>query len=303
MSGTVRQRGPNSWELRVYGGTDPLTGRRRWVSKTVRGSRTQAQAELRTLAQTANVAAIVGATTTMAELLERSFGVASVRWAPTTARNVRSIIDRQLAPNIGAVFVRELTTVTIDELHARLRRHGRLDGAPRSVGAVRRVHAVLQSALAQAMRWEWIWSNPASSACPPPSEPVEVRPPAPAEVAALLAFVHDRDHAFHLFLILAATTGARRGQLLGLRWSDVDLATGSLLFPTGARRWNQRAGPGPVEEPPLPSTVPRRHDGSDPACILPRFAGEAAGTGPVRFQHRPNQCATVDAELGDEALQ
>ena len=122
VSGTVRQRGVNSWELRVYAGTDPLTGRRRWVSKTVRGSGTYAQRELRALAQIANVAPIVGARTTMAELFERWFGVASVRWATTTARNVRSIIDRQLTPNIGDVLVRELTVVTIDEFYAQLRR-------------------------------------------------------------------------------------------------------------------------------------------------------------------------------------
>ncbi len=61
----------------------------------------------------------------MAELFERWFGVASVRWATATARNVRSIIDRQLTPNIGDVLVRELTVVTIDEFYAQLRRRGR----------------------------------------------------------------------------------------------------------------------------------------------------------------------------------
>ena len=214
----------------MYAGTDPLTGRRRWVPKTVRGSCTYTQRELRAFAQVANVAPIVGARTTMAELFERWFSVASVRSATTTARNVRSIIDRQLKPNIGEVLVRELTVVTIDEFYAQLRRRGRSDGSPLSVGTVRRVHTVLHSALAQAMRWEWIWSNPASSACPPRSQPVEVRPPSPAEVVALLTFVQSRDLAFHLFLVLAATTGARRGQLLGLRWSDIDQASGSLLF-------------------------------------------------------------------------
>ena len=68
----------------------PVVG---WVSKTVRGSRTYAQRDLRALAQVANVAPIFGARTTMAESFERWFGVASVRWATTTARNVRSLTD------------------------------------------------------------------------------------------------------------------------------------------------------------------------------------------------------------------
>jgi integrase len=54
-----------------------------------------------------------------------------------------------------------------------------------------------------------------------------MRPPTPGQVAQLLEFVA-RDPALHLYLTLAATTGARRGQLLGLRWVDVDLVGGSL---------------------------------------------------------------------------
>lgn len=64
MTGTIRQRGKTSWELRVYGGTDPTTGRRRWHTRTVRGGRTEAQRELVKLAAVANVAPVVGARTT-----------------------------------------------------------------------------------------------------------------------------------------------------------------------------------------------------------------------------------------------
>jgi hypothetical protein len=179
VTGSIRQRGANSWELRVYRGTDPTTGRRRWATRTVRGSRTEAQRELADLARVANVAPVVGARTTMAELLDRWYGVSYVNWAPTTARSVRSIIDQQLVPGFGEVLVRELTAVTIDELYARLRVSGRTDGKALSVGSVRRAHAVLHRALAQAMRWEWIWVNPAALASPPRSEPVEMRPPRP----------------------------------------------------------------------------------------------------------------------------
>ncbi|MDP9233038.1 MAG: hypothetical protein M3P01_00605 [Actinomycetota bacterium] len=69
MSGSIRPRGRNSWELRVYAGTDPQTGQRRQVTRTVQGSRTQAQRELRSLVALANVAPTVGARTTLAEPL------------------------------------------------------------------------------------------------------------------------------------------------------------------------------------------------------------------------------------------
>ena len=85
---------------------------------------------------------------------------------------------------------------------------------------------------------------------------MEVRPPSPAEVAALLEFVEARDPMFHLFLVLAATTGARRGQLLGLRWSDIDLVTGSLLFQRALVDGIDGSGAGAVEESSLSPRVP-----------------------------------------------
>jgi hypothetical protein len=160
MTGSLRQRGANSWELRVYQGADPATGRRRYATRTVRGSRTRAQRELADLAALANVAPAVGARTTVAELLERWFATSAPNWAPTTVRNTRSIIDRYLAPGLGPTRVRDLTTVAIDEFYVRQRTDGRLDGQSLSVGTVRRVHAVLHRALAQAMRWDWIWTTP-----------------------------------------------------------------------------------------------------------------------------------------------
>lgn len=72
--------------------------------------------------------------------------------------------------------------------------------------------------------------NPASNAKPPRYRPADIRPPSPEQVAGLLAVVQRDDPAFATFLRLAATTGARRSQLLALRWSDVDLDRGALSF-------------------------------------------------------------------------
>jgi hypothetical protein len=69
---------------------------------------------------------------------------------------------------------------------------------------------VLHRALAQAVRWEWIWLNPASSASPPRLEPAEVRPPTPQHVAALLESVRSSAPDLYVDLRLAVCTGARR---------------------------------------------------------------------------------------------
>lgn len=137
----------------MYGGTDPSTGQRRWHTRTVRGSRTEAQRQLVNLAAVANVAPSVGARATLAELLERWIGVSAASWAPTTVRNTRSIVDRHLVPGLGDVLVRDLTTVVIDEFYADRRVRGGGDGQSLSVGTVRRIHGVLRRAPAQVLRW------------------------------------------------------------------------------------------------------------------------------------------------------
>jgi integrase len=95
---------------------------------------------------------------------------------------------------------------------------------------VARVHAVLHRALAQALRWEWIWLNPASNATPPRVAPAEVRPPSPGQVVILLEWAKREDPPLHCYLRLAASTGARRSQLLALRWGDVDEKRAAIAF-------------------------------------------------------------------------
>jgi integrase len=99
-----------------------------------------------------------------------------------------------------------------------------------SSGTVRRIHGVLHAALAQAQRWQWIANNPAAYASPPRNEPNEIRPPTPADVMLLIEKAQASDPAFGTYLRLAACTGARRSQLLALRWKDIDLARRRISF-------------------------------------------------------------------------
>jgi hypothetical protein len=93
----------------------PETGQRRQLSRTVRGSRTLAQRELRTLAAFANVGPAVGARTTLGDLFDRWFAANEPYWAATTVRSTRSIIDCQLKPKLGHLLLRELQTAMIDD--------------------------------------------------------------------------------------------------------------------------------------------------------------------------------------------
>ena len=107
-------------------------------------------------------------------------------WSPTTIRQTRSVLNRQspnpgrFKPLLGDIRVNKLTTIDIDDMYRLLSRCGGHDGRPLTSGTVHRVHVVLHRALTQAVRWEWIWFNPAANSSPPRVTPAEIRPPTPA---------------------------------------------------------------------------------------------------------------------------
>jgi integrase len=126
--------------------------------------------------------------------------------------------------------VSKLTTADVDDLYGYLVNGGGRDGAPLAPGRVTRIHGVLHWAFAQAVRWEWVWFNPVSNASPPRVPPPEVCPPTVDIVVALLHSVRGKDPCLFAYLQLAASTGARRSQLLGLRWGEIGFAQRSIGF-------------------------------------------------------------------------
>ena len=211
---------------------------------------------------------------TVGELLERWMTAASPAWSASTVRETRSLMRCHLLPHLGHIPVTKLTAADIDDVYSHLLRRGGRDDRPLSPGTVHRVHVVLHRALTQAVRWEWIWLNPAAQASPPRVEPADIRPPSVEQVRRLLDVVRVEDIDFFTYLHLAVMTGARRSQLLAMRWSDVDFdhaavgfsralvegPTGPVLRPTKNRR-TYRVALDPVERraarrPPRPSAHP-----------------------------------------------
>jgi integrase len=197
------------------------------------GNRAEAERELALLVEIVGRGPSVASQTTVSDLLEQWFTVASANWSPTTIRQTRSVLNRQLHPHLDTVVVSDLTTATIDGLYSHLLGKGGANGQPLTPGTVKRVHVVLSSALAQAMRWRWIWDNPAEHAHRITVVSREPEPPSPDELISLLDHLRAREPEFHVFVMLAAMTGARRAQLLGLRWRNIDLRIGQIAFSNG----------------------------------------------------------------------
>lgn len=232
MAGHLRKRG-QSWELVAFSGRDGLTGKKRYVSRSVKGTKREAEAALARLVTEVEDGHHNAASGTVGELLEQWYDVARSGWSPVTVRQHRSVLDRHLLPRFGDTPLRRLKTADIDKYYAQLRRRGRAGGRPLSAGTVLRIHAVLRSALGQARKWGWITVNPAELASPPRDRGAEISPPSLTDLARLLSVVDDDEPELGCFVRMAASTGARRSQLCGLRWSDVDLDTGSVTFARG----------------------------------------------------------------------
>ncbi len=116
----------------------------------------------------------------------------------------------------------------IKRWHGELLDHGRRDGTPLAVNSVKLAHRVLHRALADGVRWNVLPTNPASSVRVPKGEHREMAVWTSEEARRFLdSLSEDRLRALW---VLALHTGMRRGELAGLRWSDVDLEAATLTI-------------------------------------------------------------------------
>lgn len=225
----MRRRG-ETWQLRVYAGIDPATGRKRYVSRSVRGGKRAARRELDRLTAEVNSGQGPGTEATLSELLARWQEAVSADWSPTTRRQTTSAIRVHIEPLLGSHKLSRLSTSDLDRFYAQLRKKPGRKGKYLSPATIRRVHGIVRLALQQAVKWGWIGSNPADAASPPKVRPPQIKPPSADDVSRVLAMVKNEDPDLFTYLRLAASTGARRSQLCALRWPDIELDTARITF-------------------------------------------------------------------------
>ncbi len=168
----------------------------------------------------------------MGDLIREWFEMATPELSPTTVKGYDWIIKTYILPTLDLVPLGKLRTAQLDRLYVKLREQGGRDRGALSAATVRQVHAILRRALQQGVKWGWISSNPAALASPPRVHRVEIEPPDPGGVVKLIQAATAENPDFGCFLQLAATTGARRGELCGLHWDAVDLKSGSIVIST-----------------------------------------------------------------------
>ncbi len=225
--GHIQQRQNGTFRVLVYAGKDPLTGKERRLTGTAPTRKEAEQLRTRLLSKV-DQGRMSGSKATLGEVLERWLDTAELEM--TTRHCYQDYITSKILPALGDVQARKITVETLDRFYAELRKRGGAKGQPLAPMTVRQIHFIIRAALNLAVKWEWITDNPAERATVPRYVRQDVPPPTPDEVAAFMEAAWQRDPDLGTLLWLAMVTGARRGELCGLRWSYVRPAEGFLLI-------------------------------------------------------------------------
>lgn len=177
---------------------------------------------------------------TVGEYLKRWLkGYAEVQVAPKTYARYEEIITNHILPALGRVTLQGLRPMHLQNFYSTLLQEGRLDGKPGGLSpqTVQHYHRLMRNALQQAVRWQLLAVNPADAVTPPKVRGVRELDILDGEqVKSLLEQVGERAPHFYVMVLLAISTGMRRGELYGLRWVDVDLASRVVSIKQAAQR-------------------------------------------------------------------
>jgi len=155
---------------------------------------------------------------------------------PTTWESHKYQVDGHIIPALGHLKLTQLQTAHIQRLYNDKLQGGRLDGKPGGLSpkSIRYIQTVIHSCLEQARKEGMITINPAGAVRLPKMEQPEIRYLSTAEVATFLAHAKESKHFTAFFLAL--NTGMRRGEVLALRWQDIDFKAGHLTVNQGLVR-------------------------------------------------------------------
>ncbi len=221
MGGYIRRRAKGSWEVRVELGRDPVTGKRRRKTETVRGIKRDAErVQARLLHSLETGYYVEPGKLTVGDFLKRWLeDYARPNLAPRTFERYDEIVQKRLIPDLGAHKLSKLQPVHIVSAETAWRQKL----APRTV---LKFHRLLHKALQDAVKWQILGRNPVAAIELPVGRGQEMRFLNREEVQRLLKAA--KDSPWFALLVTAIYTGMRRGELLGLKWDDIDLRADSV---------------------------------------------------------------------------
>jgi integrase len=220
--------GTTVWTTRLELPPDPITGKRRQRRIQAPTKKALEALAITTLNELQTGTYIEPTTVTVSEYLDhwlKTSAVHNVR--ATTYRSYEQMIRVHMKPILGHLKLQKLQPAQLQALYSEKLSAGRADGkGGLSMRTVRYLHMIVRQALDQAVKWRLILHNPADATEPP--RPGRTTVAAWDTKHALRFLEASAGDAFAPLWLLALSTGMRRGELLGLRWQDVDLPRATL---------------------------------------------------------------------------
>ena len=215
--GSITRRGKKSWRIKYDLPRDPETQERRIAYKTIKGTRKDAERERRRLLTAIDKGIHVdpSALTVAAYMDQWLADVAPASVSPKSLEQYRSLSRIQIKPHLGILQLQKLRPADIAAWHQALGKTGI------SVRSIQHAHGVLRTALAHAAAVEILERNVATFIRPPKTVRTEVEILNAEQIADALRKLEG--HPIYPIAAVAIGTGARRGEIAALRWSDIDL--------------------------------------------------------------------------------
>lgn len=227
MRGNITRRGKSSWRLRFDVGTHP-NGHRKVQSVTVRGTKREADAKLAELLAAVDKGThIEPSKMTVGELVRSRLAQwkANGDITDNTHERYGELIEHQIVPHIGGKLVQKLKPLDVEQWHAVLRESGnKRTGGGISARTIGHAHRILAKALREAVKFDLTVRNVAGreGQRAPKVEATEVEILSVDKIGDVVTKLRGR--AIYPKVILALFTGMRRGEIVALRWRNIDLA-------------------------------------------------------------------------------